>query len=309
MTTARAAVLVLFVAVAATFVWVWRGSGGPTPAGSAANGDTPAAVAPGPIDFPPYTPNADALVVAWDRERAEPLPMDDATSALLDAWHRDNFATGVGARGLFEGDAGALRSDFERRLRDWTAVRDPSDFLRLSWVAYERFEAATTELLLFTRTTDSSLESLLGDPLLTQVHAYYESGGAFLDGAVEAGLVTDGGELNAPPELLVVLFRYNWVWRAQAIYPVERTLPGPDLREFTRWRLEDAGLPLERRLDLISTYEQQFGFTDYPAAFARAVAYADAGQPDDARAALAEALEAAPDNTAVAGAAATMGLR
>lgn len=287
--------------IGALALWVARGTNGgvaPTPAAELTEA--------GPVDFPPFILPLDALTPTWDAERAAATEPDAAGAALIDALHRDNYATGVGARGLFEGDASMLRADLDARRRAWTSGRTIEDYRHLSWAAYAPFESALTELLRMAQTTHTPLEELLADPLLTQSHAYYEGCGDFLDAALQYGIVGATGELNVQPEMILIFFRQRWAWSAREIWPIDQILPGLEQQAMMRWRIEDGGLALEARLALIRRFDTEHGFTAYPASFARAVAYADAGDMTAAQREITTALSEAPDNVWVQGAAATL---
>ena len=113
------------------------------------------------------------------------------------------------------------------------------------------------------------------------------------------GLVGERGELAVRPELVLVLFRAKWFRDIDDLHAMERTMPGPELREYRRWLIEDAGLPFDARLRAIDDFEATFGFRRFPVAFAQAVAHHDAGDLEAAVAALAEADRVAPDNPIV----------
>lgn len=297
------AAVVLVATIGAAVVWI-RGGGGPEPA------DGPDSAGPdlSGLVFPPFVLDVETLAPIWDAERADLPPLDEASVALLDAWHRDNFATGVSARGLFEGDPAPIRQALEQRRREWAALRTAEDFRRLGWHAYASFEEALTGLLRMANTTGTRLDDLLADPLQPDVHAYYEACGDFLLGAMQHGIVGPVGELHVQPELILVMFRYRWMHEGSETFPTETPLPGPELREFLRWRVENAELSPAARLALISRYEREFGFTAYPAAFARAVTHARGGESERALASLREALAEAPDNELVAEAARRAGI-
>lgn len=292
-----AAIVAVLAVLLGAALWIARGSGttAPTPDGSGAM-DAASVL---DLDFPPFVLDVDALAPTWDAERDSLRELEQVDAELLAAWQRQNYATGVAARDLFEGDAALLRSDFEARRRAWAAMRTADEYLALGWEAYGRFESALTELLRFARMTDTPLADALGDPLLPVVHAYYESCGDFLDGAMQFGLVGPTGELNVQPELILVMFRYRWMWDASEIWPAENALPGLELREFLRWRIEDAALSPDARLALIERYTSEFGFERYPVEFARAVAHAKSGNAEAALDALRAARGASPDNPIV----------
>ena len=296
--------------------WVWSGSGTPVPVPGATGGSGEVAVAPsGPegameLEFPEFRLDTAPLVEAWDAERAVPFEGSDAEASLLDAWHRANFAEGLSARGLFEGDLGALVSDLDRQRREWSQLKTSEQWLRLGWEAFRSFERGLGDLLRLAETTDTDLNALLDDPIQPIVHQYYEACGGFLENALAFGMVGPTGEMHVQPELFVLLFRYRWAWQAQDTYPTTTSLPSRELAAFTRWRFEDAQMDFQARMRLIHQYEREYGFDGlaYPIEYALAVALAKGGQDERARESLVAALAADPENEIVRAAAARLGL-
>ncbi|MCB9506631.1 MAG: hypothetical protein H6697_03065 [Myxococcales bacterium] len=287
-----AAALAALVGFAAR--WVWTGhvvaDGDPLPdevlaiaapddAGSAAS----ALPAFGPFEVSPE------IRSAWDVERAAPAPDGDEARALIDAWQQLNFAEGLSARALFQGDVESVRAALVTRRTEWIAANGAEAYLRLGWTASRRFATGLDGLLTAAR-GGTPVRALLEQPLRPEVHAYYEGCGGFMEQALASGLVTDAGELRSTPDALALLFRVKWLADAGAAL-VADPLPPAERAEYQRWRIETLrSAPVDRRLRWLDEYlESHDAVGALSPAAARAAIYAEAGDLDAARAALARA--------------------
>jgi hypothetical protein len=258
--------------------WVWSGG----------DQEDPSADVTGPdsledLDFPPYALDASQLHARWESEREGLGEPNEALTSYLDAWHQHNFAIGLSRRDLFDGDVGELSRRLERARQEAAAVRAPAELLAMSWHAHASFTSALDALLAKARESGVPLEDLLDSPVDTVVHAAFEACGDFIEGALDAGVITSNGRLTVPPELVTIMFRHRWMLDFADRVALEAVIPADEQRALARWRIEDAGLALEARLEAIARFDADYGFSEYPPSFARAVAYADAGQLERAR--------------------------
>lgn len=273
-----AIIVLIAVVVGALAWWVWRGGDEESHTGDVAGPD-----ALEDLDFPPFALDTARLHARWESEREGLEDPDEALRDYLDAWHQHNFAIGLSRRDLFEGDVGELSRRLERARLDAAAVRAPEELLAMSWHAHASFTSALDALLAKSREAGTPVETLLDAPVDAVVHAAFEACGDFIEGALEAGIITSDGRLTIPPELVTIMFRHRWMLDFADRVALEAVIPADEQRALARWRIEDAGLPLESRLEAIARFEADHGFSHYTASFARAVAYADAGQPERAR--------------------------
>lgn len=277
----------------AGLVWVFAPRDqGPDPLAPDTEIPIPVFDADGPlVDFPPFLLPVEDLRATWEAERAALGSIDDASRSLIDSGRRVNFAQGLMARSLFEGDFDALRDAHNAERRAWAEFKTGEDFLALGWTAHDAFEDALREVLRLASTTDTALDDLLRNPLDPTIHAYYEACGDFLDHAMRFELVGPNGQVWVQPEFYTLLFRRMWVNHMRDHWMPDAVLPGLESREFLRWQLEHGEVALAARLNLIEEFEEEHGFTEYPVSFARAVAHVLADDNSGAREILDAAVE------------------
>lgn len=285
MTRTTVAAALLAVGAIGVLAWVVLGGPQPEPVDGAATASDRADAA---LSFDPFVV-APAVVATWPEDVAAiHITLDDDERSLLEAWQRANVVRALQARDLFEGEADEV-------LQAWTSAIHRADqeamdrtVERVGWAAFAVFRDALTELLRKAQLTQTPLPVLLSDPTDITAQQAYEGCGDFIDFALEQGLIGLHGERLADDATLTLVFRYRWLQAFTGRLPIDQRMPGEELREFRRWRLEDAKVPLDARLRFIDAYGDSYGWTDAERRHARAIAYAEAGDLTRAEEVLAE---------------------
>lgn len=271
---------------AAGLAW-WVAAGGedrPFSPGSAADVMTAAS----PLaTFPPLELPSEAFEASWATERNALGTLTPGDEELLASWYAVQLVTALSAVERFDGDGESLQREHEFLVTEYVRTRGVARFRALGHVAWDRF--ATTLLALLERSPDhGGVEALLQNPLDPVVHAHLEAGGDFARQGLRTGMLSDDGSLHLPPALLRVVFRFGWLSQLRSTFPLEQTMPGPELRVFYRWRIEQAeNLPIETRLRWLDEYMTMFGsLGEHPAAYWRAVLLTREGREAEAQALL-----------------------
>lgn len=240
------------------------------------------------LAFAPFTV-APEVVATWPADPgALHADLSDDERALLDAWQRANVVRALQARDLFEGDAEGVLLGWEAAVRRADQGGADASIDRVGWAAYAVFEDALSELLRKAEMTQTPVTTLLSDPTDITAQQAYEGCGDFVDFALEQQLIGANGERLASEEVLALVFRYRWMQAFTGRLPIDQRVPGGTLREFRRWRIEDAVLPLEDRLRLMDAYADTYWLSPNERRRARAVAYAESGDLERAEQVLAE---------------------
>lgn len=258
----------------------------------------PGAIPPA-MDFAPFELADSEVLATWTLEMEGSGAPSAADEELLALWHAANFVAAMRARNLLvdEGSTAAETDQaYRESLRRWVSARGPEAYRRLGWTAWNRFDAALGALLDAATERGTTPRLVLENPVDPVSHAFFEAAGDFLDQGMRLGLLDPSGTPIVSRDVMVLVFRYRWLSAARDAFPIERLLPGPEYREFLRWRIEDArGITVEDRLRHIDDYVGRFGeFPTYPADFARAVAWFMVGNAAEAQTALERAIVVDP---------------
>jgi uncharacterized protein YdhG (YjbR/CyaY superfamily) len=284
---------------AALAVWVVFGGNRPSSPPTAPLASTAAPPIVGnQLDFAPFALHAPAVSASWAAEREGSAELDAAATEILGLWRAANFVAAMTSRNLLA-DEGSAAAETDRVYRDelrrWVSARGPEAYRDLSWPAWEMFAGALDALVAAAAARNTTPLEVLENPVDPVSHEFFEAAGDFTEQALRIGLIDADGRPLVERDVMMLVFRYRWFAAARAAFPIEQLMPGPEYREFLRWRIEDGrGIPLDARLRFIDDYVASFGaFPGYPADFARAVAYFNAG--DTARAGALVASAAAID--------------
>lgn len=209
---------------------------------------------------------------------------DEALLRWLSDFHQVEMeAAGDPLHEAFRRAAEAYRLRVERYVRDYGLDR----YVRLGLEAAARYFSALEALSADARVRGGTLAgAVVHQPDKVEVRQLRDLGGGFIDWAIRAELYDLSGRTDpARGFLSETLYKVRWLQWAQAIAPVDARITRFEKRTVLAYQIEEqAGLPVERRLDLLD--ELLTLQPDYPGEVVRLILLTRAGRVRQAAVAL-----------------------
>ena len=215
---------------------------------------------------------ASAAQAARDREKmalVRPGEREEPIAAALGRFNEAELAAG----GVPTAPAlQAAQADLKRLLDRYANERGVERFHALGLHYREFFIASLGDLLQAVRASGERTSVYLDrHPLAPETQAFRRWGGAFLQHALRAGLVTEDGHLtDGAAHVPGLFFLVRWFHWIQPTTDYTFQLSETELTAFWAWKIEQhAALPLARRFALIPQLERLS--PAYPSAYVRGV--------------------------------------
>jgi len=231
-----------------------------------------------------------SVIAAWDAER--PDEPTEAQQALLDAWAGIQRADAALVSDE-DVDRGAAESAWTSALRAVGLDSGIEDTATASHLAWDAFVAGWGELVAAAEAANTDIAALTRAGLSPDLAGRVGDSGVTLP---SLGLAELDGRFTVDEDVLRAVFRWRWFAAIAPVTPTHQLVPADELRFVQRWRIVNGvGVDTDRRIHWIREYVATWGSWDgLPAAFARAVIWADVGENDLAASALDEAARLDP---------------